>query len=76
MKVRDNLHKTASETNCKDDWKEFKHIRNKINNRLKYEESRWQKIRLDECGPDPAKTWKRVKGILNWHSSAAPSKLF
>ena len=36
MKRRDQLHKLASETKCKDDWVRFKHGRNTINNRLKY----------------------------------------
>ena len=76
MKERDRLHKIAAETNDKDDWKEFKMARNKINNKLKYEESKWQKFRLEQCGLHSAKVWKNVKGILNWQSSGSPSKLF
>ena len=76
MKVRDSLHKTASETNSRNDWKEFKLVRNKINNKLKYEESQWQKATLGECGSDSAKAWKKVKGIINWHSSGSPTRLF
>ena len=76
MKVRDELQKLASETRDRDDWNRYKHMRNRINNRLKYEESHWQKVRLDECGNNSAKTWKNVKGILNWKSSGSPSKLF
>ena len=69
MKVRDELQKLASETKDRDDWARFKHMRNRINNRLKYEESHWQKLRLDECGNNPGKVWKNIKGILNWQSS-------
>ena len=76
MKVRDELQKLASETKDRDDWARFKHMRNTINNRLKYEESHWQKLRLDECGNNPGKVWKNVKGILNWQSSGSPNKLF
>ena len=76
MKDRDRLHKVASETNDINDWKAFKVARNKINNKLKYEESQWQKARLEECGSNSAKVWKNVKGILNWQSSGSPSKLF
>ena len=47
-----------------------------MNNRLEYEESKWQKVRLDECGRNSAKTWKNVKCILNWHSSGAPNQIF
>ena len=76
MKERDELHKVASETKKKDDWNKFKHIRNRINNKLKYEEGHWQKARLEQCGNNSAKVWKNVKGILNWHSSGSPTKLF
>ena len=31
---------------------------------------------FEECGKNSAKTWKNVKGILNWQSSGSPSKLF
>ena len=76
MKSRDELHKLASETKCREDWVRYKHVRNTVNNRLKYEESAWQKSRLDACSNNSAKTWKNVKGILNWQSSGSPSKLF
>ena len=51
-------------------------MRNRINNRLKYEESHWQKKSLDECWSNPAKVWKNIKGILNWQTSGSPNKLF
>ena len=34
------------------------------------------KKRLDGCSNNSAKTWKNVKGILNWHSSGSPNQLF
>jgi hypothetical protein len=76
MKERDRIKKNAAETGDKDDWKKFKHIRNQINNRLKYEESNWQKMKIDSCGTDSSKVWQSVKGILNWNSSGSPSQLF
>ena len=76
MKARDELHKLASDTKNKDDWDRYKKIRNKINNRLKYEESVWKKSRLKSCGDSPGKIWKNVRGILGWQSSGSPSKLF
>ena len=76
MKLRDSLQKRASETNDKMHWNAFKKIRNKINNRQKYEERVWQKQKISECGNDTKKTWKNIKSILNWHSSGSPAKLF
>ena len=76
MKERDELQKLASETKSRDDWCKYKQARNRVNNRLKYEEKKGQKLRLDECGTNSAKTWKNVKCILNWNSSGSPNQLF
>ena len=76
MKERDQLQKLAAETGSREDWKKFKCLRNQINNRLKFEEQKWQKFKLDECGTNSKLVWKNVKGILNWQTSGAPSQLF
>ena len=76
MKERDRIKKNAAETGDKDDWKKFKNIRNQINNRLKYEERNWQRMKIDSCGADSSKVWQSVKGILNWNSSGSPTQLF
>ena len=76
MQKRDNLQKSASESGSREKWKEFKSVRNQINNRLKYEERNWQKLKLSECDGDPKSTWKNVKGILNWNTSGSPNQLF
>ena len=76
MKQRDELQKIAAESKNTEDWKKFKCLRNKINNRLRFEEINWQKVKLDECGNSSKKVWKNVKGILNWKTSGSPSQLF
>ena len=76
MKERNKLQKLASETGDKNDWKKYKHLRNKLKNRLKYEETKWQKLRLEECDTSSGKVWKSVKSILNWQSSGSPNQLF
>ena len=76
MKTMDELHKLASETKLREDWVKYKSTRNKVNNRLTYEESVGQKSRLEACSDNSTKTWKSIKGILNWHSSGSPTKLF
>ena len=39
-------------------------------------EKHWQKQKPDECGENPTKIWKNVKGIVNWISSGSPNQLF
>ena len=50
MKERDAMQKKASETNNREDWQQFKSLRNTVNNRLKFEEKNWQKTKLEQCG--------------------------
>ena len=76
MKERDTLHEKAAQSGRREDWLLFKAVRNKINNRLKYEENKWQKAKLEKCGDDSKSVWKNVKGILNWKSSGSPNQLF
>ena len=76
MLERDRLQKGAAETRDQDMWKEYKKLRNKINNRLKSEEKDWQRSKLIECGEDSSLLWKTVKGILSWTSSGSPSQIF
>ena len=76
MKERDRLQKVASERKERSDWKNYKQIRNKVKNRLKYEETKWQRTSLDQCGSNSAKIWKNVKSILNWKRSGSPNQLF
>ena len=47
-----------------------------MNNRLKFEENYFKKMKFQECKGDPKSSWKTLKSILNWQSSGSPSKLF
>ena len=76
MKERDNLQRIAAESKRREDWVQFKSLRNRINNRLKFEERSWQKTKIEQCGEDSKSVWKNVKGILNWKSSGSPNQLF
>ena len=76
MEERDRMQKLAVETKDQEDWKKYKMLRNKINNRLKSEEKDWQRKKIAECGQDSSKIWKNMKNILNWTSSGSPSQLF
>ena len=50
MKERDFQQKLASESKSRDEWMKFKSLRNRINNRLNYEERNWQKLNLRNVG--------------------------
>ena len=56
MKARDEVQKLTSETKCRDDWVKYKQLRNKVTNKLRYQESSWQRRRLSGCGVNSYKT--------------------
>ena len=61
MRDRDQLQKTAAESKSRDDWNNFKSLRNRVNNRLKFEERNWQKEKLGQCEDNSKSLWKNVK---------------
>ena len=46
MRERDKFHEIASLSGKEDDWQKFKNIRNKINNRTKFEEQKWHSEKI------------------------------
>ena len=77
MKERDNLKAEAVKLvlegqNASEAWKKFKLIRNKVNNRRKYEENNFKSKKLQENLDSPTTTWKVAKSFMNWTDSSGP----
>ena len=56
-------------------WKEFKALRNKVNNRMRQEEIRYKKSKVKECQGDPGKVWSLAKKNMDWASPGPPTQL-
>ena len=56
-------------------WSTYKNFRNKINNLKKNEEYRFKKKKIDDSIDNSAKTWKAVKGFMEWKESGTPNQL-
>ena len=75
IKCRDNW-KAVSEDLAKagatEAWNKFKQVRNKVNNRKKYEENRFKAEKIRSTLDSPAQTWATTKGFYglegNWRS--------
>ena len=76
IKKRDIAQREAQETNTDTKWKEFKKIRNSVNNKLKGAKKSWQKNKMKEYTLDSRSTWKHVKSCLGWSTGGPPTKLF
>ena len=76
MKQRDNAQKKAASSKSPDDWRIFKGLRNRVNNRLKSEKKTWQTSQFDEGGNDPSKLWRSIKSWLQWKTTGPPTQLF
>ena len=53
-------------------WTTFKSLRNKINNRLKFEEINFKRKTINACLEDPAKSWSTAKSYMNWNLNGGP----
>ena len=76
MKQRDTAQKKASASKSPDNWRIFKDIRNRVNNRLKREKNTWETNQFDEKGNDPSKLWRSIKSWLQWETTSPPTQLF
>ena len=56
-------------------WKEFKALRNRVNNRIWQEEIRFKKSKINECQGDPGKVWSLAKKNMDWASPGPPIQL-
>ena len=77
MKKRDLAKSKASEIaktggDSSSAWADFKKIRNRINNRLRFEENKYKQEKNNESPSSPAHCWNTAKCFMNWRSEAGP----
>ena len=53
----------------------FKHYRNKVNNKKKYDEMQYKKQKLEANKYSPEATWKLSKKFMNWKSVGSQHKI-
>ena len=75
IKLRNEMLRKSKETQLDKDWKEYKKLRNSINNTIKTEKKLWQENKLISFGKDSKSIWKNVKNWLGWKTNGSPSKL-
>ena len=56
-------------------WKQYKKLRNQINNKIKKEEKLYKQAKLNECQESASRTWDMAKSFMNWKSSGPPTHL-
>ena len=53
-------------------WKEFKKIRNKINNRKKFEEKNFKSNKILSSLTCPSDLWRTTKSFMDWEKTGGP----
>ena len=74
LAIRDSNFGPVSEEQ-REAWKEFKILRNRINNTKKNEEYNFKKSKIEENLSNPAATWSTAKSFMEWRSAGTPSQL-
>ena len=72
---RDQIQKEAQETKSNDKWREFKKLRNSVNNKLKGAKKNWQRNKMKEYSSDSRSTWTHVRSCLGWSTGGPPTQL-
>ena len=77
MKKRDEAKDEASVLsinglNSSIAWKSYKYLRNKVNNRHKFEEKNFKLEKFHSLKNSPKDYWRTAKSFMNWQSSAGP----
>ena len=77
MKDRDKAKQYASNLaknglSSADAWLSYKTLRNKINNKLKYEENRYKQGQIKSTMNSPSDCWSMAKSFMNWNDSSGP----
>ena len=75
MKVRDVAFEKFHTSQLDEDWHQYKIVRNKVANRLKYEKVKWQESKLMDASVNSSKSWSFAKTLLGWSSGGPPNKL-
>ena len=72
MALIDGVAVSAAQTSL---WHEYRKIRNKVNNRTKFEEISYKKEKVKTCQQSSSMTWNLAKKFMNWESGGPPTQL-
>ena len=72
INLRNDLLSKAKKTKDDKHWKEYKKLRNFINNSIKAEKRQWQEHKLKSFGKDSKSIWKNVKKLVRLQISWLP----
>ena len=73
IKKRFENHSIAGETEAAAlAWKNFKQVRNLVNNRKKFEEKNFKTEKITKSLDSPAKMWSTAKSFMNWNKAGGP----
>ena len=56
--------------------REYKNLRNRVNNLLKSDKKNWEKAHLDHVSNSDSDLWKNLKDLVQWKNGGPPSQLF
>ena len=78
IRERNAAQAKASNTQLKEDWDNYKRLRNNLAVVKKKEKLAWQQHKLQTCeeSGDHGKLWKNILGWLSWSSTSSPTQLY
>ena len=76
QKNRDKAHEKAVQSDCPEDWRHFRSLRNQATASSRSDKKEWERKNLDNQANTSTDIWKCVKGWLGWSAGGPPTQLF
>ena len=76
MRQRDTAQIVASMSQCPDNWREYKNIRNSATKVIKNAKKVWETEQLNYFGNSAKDLWRNVKSWMRWKNTGPPTQLF
>ena len=76
IRHRDNAQIVASMSQCPDNWRKYKDIRNSATNVIKNAKKVWESKQLNYFGNNAKDLWRNLKSWMRWKNTGPPTQLF
>ena len=76
QKARNEAHEKAAQSDCPEDWRHFRSLRNQATASSRSDKREWERKKLDNHANNSTDIWKCVKGWLGWGGGGPPTQLF
>ena len=76
LRQRDIAQLVAAQSQCQDNWRHYKNLRNNATKCMKEAKKVWESDQLSYFGNNATNLWRNLKSWMRWKNSGPPTQLF